>query len=273
MITITTLGQLIQTLEQIAPPSLAIPGDPIGLQFGPMDPDILSSRKIKRVSISVTPTPKTIVHAAAKDADLLITYHPLILEPIQTIIGEYHNLIKLLAKNNLYHYAAHTNWSAAPNGVNDTLLAVLGFTVDTILQFSFSGNEIPLGRICSVKRPITLETLVRIINDKLKQKHITYIGSPNTEVQKIAVVAGDGDNPSWLRRAKQMGADTYLTGETSQRLEQLAQQHKINLVCADHFATVYPGMRRLGQLIQMEHAKIDIVMVEGEPASQTMYFL
>ena len=263
----------MQTLEQIAPPSLAIPGDPVGLQFGPIDPDILSSRKIKRVAVCVSPTPKTIVHAAAKDANILLTHRPLLLEPIRKLVGEYHNLIKLMVKNNLYHYAAHTNWSAAPNGINDTLLAVLGFSVDSILQFSFSGHEIPLGRICSVGRPMTLETLVRVVNDKLKQKHITYVGSPNTEVQKIAVVAGDGDNPLWIRKAKQQGADTYLTGETSLRLEQLAQQHKINLICAGHYATVYPGMRRLGQLIQMEHAKIDIITVEGEPASQTMYFL
>jgi dinuclear metal center YbgI/SA1388 family protein len=117
-----TARDIIRCLDQLAPPSLAMPGDRIGLQVGRMD------KPVKRVWLALDPSPNVIRLAVADGADLLITHHALLYHPVsridtQTARGA---AIATALAHDLTIYTAHTNLDIAEGGVNDVLAELFG---------------------------------------------------------------------------------------------------------------------------------------------------
>lgn len=115
-------------LEEVAPPRLASDGDNIGLQVGDPDEDV------SRVIVSVDPTPAVVEYAIESKAELVVTHHALIFDPIYSVtvgdpVGE--RVVKLISAGTAL-YVMHTNYDSAPGGVNDVLAERLG-VVDTRL--------------------------------------------------------------------------------------------------------------------------------------------
>jgi len=121
-----TAAQVIELLDQIAPPALADGGDAVGLQVGDR------SRQVKRIRTAVDPTREVIHIAVREHVDLLITHHPLIHSPLKSLaLGDpVADRVLKLAKAECVLYVMHTNYDTAPGGVNDVLAAKLG-VVDT----------------------------------------------------------------------------------------------------------------------------------------------
>ncbi|MDO8682059.1 MAG: Nif3-like dinuclear metal center hexameric protein [Armatimonadota bacterium] len=123
-----TVADIISYLEEIAPPRLAAPDDPIGLHIG--DPAAI----VTRIAVSVDPSRDVIDRAISIGAEMLVCHHPLIYKPIAnfTTSNETGDLALRAAKAGLAVYVAHTNYDSAPGGVNDSLAERLGI-VDTEL--------------------------------------------------------------------------------------------------------------------------------------------
>ncbi|MEN6372610.1 MAG: Nif3-like dinuclear metal center hexameric protein [Armatimonadota bacterium] len=123
------LSDIIRTLEKMAPPRLADDGDKIGLQVGNMTSDIA------KVIVAVDPTPAVINHAVDSGANLVISHHPLIFNPLETLVAGTSvkdSVIKLI-KADTALYAMHTNYDSAPGGINDVLADRLGVRVTGLL--------------------------------------------------------------------------------------------------------------------------------------------
>jgi len=127
---VPTVKQIIQIIEGIAPRNLALPGDPVGLQYG--EPD----RPVKRLMVSLDATLKTVIQAAESRADLLVTHHPLFFEPInqQNILAPAGRVLARVIREDLAVYSAHTNLDASPLGINDSLASLLDLRDTTVLQ-------------------------------------------------------------------------------------------------------------------------------------------
>ncbi|MEN6519973.1 MAG: Nif3-like dinuclear metal center hexameric protein [Armatimonadota bacterium] len=123
------LNDIIRTLEKVAPPRLADEGDKTGLQVGDASSDI------SKVIVAVDPTPAVIDHAVDSGSDLLISHHPLIFNPLETLAAGTSvkdSVIKLI-KADIALYAMHTNYDSAPGGINDVLADRLGVRVMGLL--------------------------------------------------------------------------------------------------------------------------------------------
>jgi dinuclear metal center YbgI/SA1388 family protein len=116
------VSNVLAALERIAPAYLAMPGDHIGLQVG--DPEAQVSRAV----ISLDRSLSAVRAAREKGAQLLISHHPLIWEPLERLVPEDHAAATAMecVKSGIAFIAAHTNWDAAQGGVNDALAAKLG---------------------------------------------------------------------------------------------------------------------------------------------------
>lgn len=118
----TTVAELIDELENIAPPELADADDRIGLQAG--DP----SAEVRRVCVSVDVSVGVVDLAVGRGADLLVAHHPLIYTPL-TSVAEVDPIGRRLAKlvrANAALYVMHTNYDTVPGGINDVLASTLG---------------------------------------------------------------------------------------------------------------------------------------------------
>lgn len=116
------VSDIISFLEEIAPPRLASEGDKIGLQVG--DPNA----EVNRVVVSVDATSAVVEKAIELGADMLVTHHPLIFNPLEKVamgdpIAE--RIMKLITSGTAL-YVMHTNYDSAPGGVNDILADRLG---------------------------------------------------------------------------------------------------------------------------------------------------
>lgn len=117
-------GQVIDWMEEWAPRRMAEKWDNVGLLVG------APYREVERVLVALEVTRAVIDEALEQGAQLIITHHPLFLEPIKVLREDTHPaaLVNRLIKSGLCLYAAHTNLDVAPGGVNDLLAGLLGLS-------------------------------------------------------------------------------------------------------------------------------------------------
>jgi dinuclear metal center YbgI/SA1388 family protein len=116
-----TIGEVIAALETIAPPELAYPNDPIGLQIG------RKSDTFERCVVALDVSPAPIDFAATNGAELIVAHHAPIYHPISHLSGDGFNCqtVRTAVQAGIAVIVAHTNWDAAVGGVNDSLATAL----------------------------------------------------------------------------------------------------------------------------------------------------
>ncbi|MBX7131206.1 MAG: Nif3-like dinuclear metal center hexameric protein [Fimbriimonadaceae bacterium] len=126
------LRDILDSLEQLAPARYAFPGDRIGLQVG--DP----SASVSRVAVSLDSSPDAARFAQEIGAQLLLSHHPLIWDPLKHVRTDQHpgSTLGVLLGSGIAFVGAHTNWDAAPGGVNDTLAELLG--LEAVERFGYA---------------------------------------------------------------------------------------------------------------------------------------
>ncbi len=117
-----TIAEITDALEVWAPPGSAQDYDNVGLQVGD------ASRSVTSALLALDATPEVLEEAKDTDADLVITHHPLLFQPLEgvTADGYVSTLALRLAEAGIGLYSIHTNLDAAPGGVSFALADRLG---------------------------------------------------------------------------------------------------------------------------------------------------
>ncbi len=115
------VSDILLALEEIAPRRFTFEFDRVGLQVG--DPNAEVTRAVLALDRSLG----AIAHCKGQGAELLLTHHPLIFQPIQSVTANSDpgRAILELAANRINFIAAHTNWDSAIGGINDALCEIL----------------------------------------------------------------------------------------------------------------------------------------------------
>lgn len=125
--------QVVQLLEQFSPKSLAMEGDPVGLQTGALN------RNVTKVLTTLDVTHEVVDEAIEKGANFIIAHHPLIFRPLKSINLETAagKLLEKCIKHDIAVFAAHTNLDVAKGGVNDMLSEALELQQPQVLVKTF----------------------------------------------------------------------------------------------------------------------------------------
>jgi dinuclear metal center YbgI/SA1388 family protein len=109
---------------------LAEDGDNIGLQVGSL------STGIEKVLVTLEATTEVISEAVKEKAQLIVSHHPLIRDPLTRIDYDSFpaSLAVRLIENRVHLFAVHTNMDAAAGGVNDLLAEQLGLAGVSVLR-------------------------------------------------------------------------------------------------------------------------------------------
>lgn len=118
----SVVNDIIALMEDIAPGHLAEEWDNSGLQCG------ARNWPVKHVIVALDPSPSVVQTACKKNADLLITHHPLIFRPLKNLmldtpLGE---IIELSIRHRLAIFSAHTNLDSVKGGLNDYFAGKIG---------------------------------------------------------------------------------------------------------------------------------------------------
>ncbi len=226
------LRELIPILESIAPPELAEEFDKgrIGLVLD-------RAADVQKIVVSLDPTDHVLKEAVSFGANLLITHHTLIFDPVNLISKRLSETLKLSIDNDISIYTMHTNYDKAEGGVNDVLAGILG--LHNIIQ-------LPLGRIGDIK-PCSASEFASFISEKL-DTHVQYAG--DGIIKKVMVIGGSGFRREYIDMAFEYGADALVSGEL--RHDALRYADELCLFDATHYATEAPAMERLCDRLPLE---------------------
>ncbi|MCL4501670.1 MAG: Nif3-like dinuclear metal center hexameric protein [Deltaproteobacteria bacterium] len=160
-----TLQEIVNLLNAQYPQVWAAPGDRTGFQVG--DP----SSPVTTVLVALEASPAVIREAQGLGAQLLLTHHPLIYQPLAQVREDQPagKLLSTLIRAGIASVSCHTNLDVAPEGLNDYLARTLELTEVEVLAETSRDNLYKL----TVFVPLAYEDLVR---DQLAEAGLGIIG-------------------------------------------------------------------------------------------------
>jgi len=225
------LKDVMAVLDTIAPFEAAEGWDNVGLMVGDL------GSRINSVLVALDPSLEVIHTAKEARIDLILTHHPLILQPIeridlQDVIAK---KIAMLIRTRINLISMHTNLDKAPGGVADELAKMLA--LNDIKSHGYM-------RIGYINIPTNL-------NDWIKALCIRGARLIDTgrDVSMVAVCPGSG--MEYWKHALSLGCDTFVTGDVRYHAGLEAKEAGMNVVDMGHFGTeeiiVNPLAERLKQ--------------------------
>lgn len=270
-----SLRQFTSCIEKFSPSKLAVSGDFVGIQVGPRDPVAQERVKIRKCAIALYVTPQIILKAADDGANALVAYYGLFSDPVEALTDGLLDKIRLLIENKIALYVVHTSWLSAECGVNDTLADILDLSVAEVFNVEDEGKTSPLGRICIFAKnhksaqsrdvDVPLSDFIAGMSQRLTMSETVYVGSLETPVKKIVLLAGEFGRAALLRQAKSMGVDTFVTGNISREIAMLSSELGLSYVCINQHSIESLGMRRLMQLLSIDVPEVKFAFIESHP--------
>lgn len=197
-------------------------------------------KEVHRILVALDITEAVAKEAAALQADLIVSHHPVIWEGAKSVTDESILGRKLLAliNNGIAAICAHTNLDAARGGVNDTLASALGLQDTQLLKpYGTYRDGTPYGieqiGILSGE-PVSLVEFAAMVKDKLGSNGVRYVDAGRS-VKKVAV--GGGSCSGSMKDVLAAGCDTFVTADVKYDGFLDAAAMGLNLIDAGHYPT------------------------------------
>ena len=239
-----TFSDIQRCIHAFAPFDTAEDWDNVGLLVGG------PATEVTGILVALDATADAVSTAVKAGANLLVTHHPVIFEPLRRLEAD--DLPYRLAAAGIGLLAAHTNLDKAAGGVNDTLTELLGLT-----DVNPAAND--LCRIGRLPAPMEPAAFARMVAERLNTP--VRLGG-NRTVSTVAVCGGSGGD--FLEEIRPL-ADAYLTGEVKHHQWLAANQAGLTLVEAGHYATEVPVVATLCDRLQAAFPDLPIIPYYEEP--------
>lgn len=216
----TTIRDIMDFTESFAPLSTAADFDNCGLLVG----SPLTS--VSKVLLALDITPEVISEAADMGAELILSHHPVIFNPLRSL--DTNSPAYLLASNGVAALCLHTNLDIAEDtGVNICLAEALKLENYTLHPENF----LVVG---SLEKEVSVREFAAFAKDALGAVSVEFTMGDKS-VKTIALSSGAG--ASSFEKAAALGADLLLTGEAKHHEFLESKNSGIALMAAGHFAT------------------------------------
>jgi dinuclear metal center YbgI/SA1388 family protein len=118
------LKDIVNLLESRYPSAWAVAGDRVGLEVGHPD------QQVEAALVALEATPAVVAEASQRGAQLLLTHHPLLYQPLKEVREDRPGgrLMAAMLRAGLAQVSCHTNLDIAPGGLNDYLAQKLELT-------------------------------------------------------------------------------------------------------------------------------------------------
>lgn len=208
--------EIYEYLNSFAPFDTALDFDNVGLLVGDKE------KEVKTVLLTLDCTAKAVERAKMIGAQLIISHHPVIFEPLKAVTSD--TVAYKAAAAGISVISTHTNLDFAKDGVTDTLCEVIG-----LKRVKAVNGELRVG----ASTVSDIRDFARAAGEKLAVR--VRFTDAKRPVKKVAVCSGSG--ASYLDEAVKLGCDTLFTGDVKYSAFINAQNKEINLIDAGHFET------------------------------------
>lgn len=243
---VVKVQNILNILQEIAPVELAQSWDNVGLLVGS------PNGRVNSILLALDPTSPLIAEAERCNAELIITHHPAIFHPLKTLRLDRptERFLHAAVQAGIHVIGCHTNLDAASGGVNDVLVQLLNLQ-DAVPLVPESGEcdgvKTGLGRIGMLEEPISSASFLDQLCEALSPPWLLEAGLRPDMVSTVAVCGGSCSDISATALAE--GADVFITSEIKHDVARWAEEAGLWLIDGGHFATEYPAMEGLRQLL------------------------
>lgn len=248
-----TINEVCGFMDSFAPTRLAEDWDNVGLLVG--------DRKgpVQRVMTCLTVTPESAAEAIDRQADLIVSHHPLPFRPLKKLTTDVvpSKLLWDLIRSGISIYSPHTGFDSASGGINQSLSQRLGMQgMVPLVPIKDDPQGLGAGRIGDLAEPVVLGEFVELVKRTFSLPGIQIVGCPKQSVQKIAVACGSGG--SFLEKARRAHCDTFVTGEATFHTCLEAKANGIALVLLGHYASERFAVEALVDRLSEKFADLEV---------------
>ncbi len=246
-----SVADVAQFLEEFAPPALAESWDNVGLLVGSY------ALQVQRVMTCLTITPASAREAVEKQADLVVSHHPLPFRPLRQVTTETSEgrlLLELIAAK-ISVFSPHTAFDSAQQGINQRLAEGLQLTDIAPLVPSAEPGQ-GAGRFGRLRTQLPLTALATAVKQLLAIKNVQAVGRLDQPVHTVGVACGSAGE--FLAPAHAVGCDALVTGEVRFHGCLEAESLDMGLVLAGHFASERFAVEQLASVLADKFPALDV---------------
>lgn len=230
------ISEIIDIIEQFAPIYSQESWDNSGLQVG--DPN----KQCSSVYITLDVTPDAVAAAKKCNANLIISHHPILFDPIKSITSaSYVGSILLDAiANSIAIYSSHTPFDVAEGGINDYIADKLN--LHNVRPLTSSG----MGRVGQLEQPVGFDKFIDRLKDLFEVKTVA-VSSKNTPIISTVALCG-GSGGSLIENGIAENADIFVTGDVKYH-NFIQYQNVITIADIGHFGSEKQFIKQVDALI------------------------
>ena len=246
--------EFAKVMEAVCPPELAEAWDNSGFQVN------CEKDEIERVLVALEVTSEVIAEAVERQADLILTHHPLIFGGIKNIdysdvTGKY---ICELLKNNISVYSCHTNFDKMEGGNND----YIGRLLDLENVRSFDRDN---GFCLKGETPFetTFRKMIYQVAEafQIDAKYFSTVGDETSYINCVGWCSGSGSE--FIKTATDEGCDLYITGDVKYHDAMFAAEKGICVLDAGHFGSEKIFAENMADILRYEMKDYDVEIIES----------
>lgn len=231
-------SDIIEHLEQLAPPAYACEWDNPGLLAG------RNGREVRRVMVALDATDEVVELAVREKAELLLTHHPLLFRPLKQVndLNAGSARIVKLIQHDICCYAMHTNFDSAPGCMADMAAKRLKLLDPRPLEpLGVTGDGVAygIGKVGELPEAMELKALAAFVKEAFSLPFVSVYGLEELKspIRRAAVCPGSGK--SMLSFARDSHAQVLISGDMGHHdgLDAVADQ--VAVIDGGHYGLEY----------------------------------
>lgn len=214
----STVGEIKSAINEWAPFDTAEDFDNVGILIGD------SFLEVNKCLVCLDVTQAVCDETIGQGAELIISHHPVILEPLKQISSQ--STVYQLIEGGVSVISAHTNLDKAKNGVNETLIDILNLkNAKPVCDFLYK---------CELENMMSATQLAESVKKNLNTLSVRLYDA-GFPIETVAVCSGSGGN--FLKDAIDADVDALITGDVKHHVAVEALDYGITLIDAGHYET------------------------------------
>ena len=227
------LKEIAECIEQSFPKFFAMERDNVCILVGD------ENKEINKILVCCDVDESVVKEAAQKGADLIISHHPLMFFPINHLNEDNpeQRTLRLLIKNDICLYTAHTNLDVGLGGINDYMAELLGLVDTEVIDYvcDYEGKKHGYGRFSVLREDMTLREILRKCREVFNLDGCRYVGELDDKIRTVAINTGGGAGIMDLCFA--LKADLFITGDVKYNPARDAYERGMDVIDIAHYDT------------------------------------
>ena len=210
------------------------------------------------VLLTLDITNSSVEEAANKCAELIISHHPVIFNPLKKIQAD--SPVYRLVRNGIGAICMHTNLDIADGGTNTVIVKKIAEKLNISANIE-PLDESGLGCIIELENVIDCDRFSEVLKEIFNIDRIKMGRNGKSNYSKIAICSGSGGSLWKLAKAK--GCDALITGDVKHDVWIDANNSRFTIIDCGHFHTENIVLWELRRALEEKFPMLDIEIAES----------